>query len=126
MINAAKTFDVHLKMKRDSEWCYPAWERNDLELIKLAEETWREMRGNTVVRPPFGEMGTDDDVYMMNEITKNGGKCIYSLLVSDAHAGAPFQYGELHTDKMNVDDELMIAGVNLTIKMIEKILENKS
>ena len=124
--NAAKSFDVHVRIKRDTEWCYPAWEKNDPELVKIAEDSWKEMYGDTIVKTPFGEMGTDDNVYMMNDITKNGGKCIYAILASDTHSGQPTQYGELHTNKMNVDDELMIGGVNLTIKIVEKILNQLS
>ena len=123
--NAAKSFDVFVKMKKDKVWCYPAWERNDEELIALAEESWKEMHGNMIIKSPFAEMGTDDDVYMMNEIKKYGGKCFYGLLVSCNRTEELGQFGELHTDTMNIDNELMMAGVNLTIKMIEKILENE-
>ncbi len=122
MENAARLYDVDVQIIRDTEWCYPAWEQNDPGLMRLAEETWKEMYGETVSNVPFGEMGTDDDVYMMNEIVKHGGKCLYSIIVSDTNKG---QFGELHTRKMNIDEELMTAGVNLTINMIEKLLQTR-
>lgn len=119
--NASKTYGVRVKIKRNEEWCYPAWEQNDSGMIALAEKIWNEDHGNTSIKHPFGEMGTDDDVYMMNAIRKNGGKCFYAILTGDTHSG---QYGELHTNNFNIDNEIMEAGVHLAIKMIKKILKS--
>ena len=118
--SAAKMHDVNVKISRNLEWCYPAWNDNNLELMKLATESWKELGyGDTVINVPFGEMGTDDDVYIMNEIIKHGGKCLYSIIVSDTNKG---KFGELHTKRMNINNEVMTAGVNLIIRMIEKLL----
>ncbi len=118
--NAAKSFGVRVKIKRDQEWCYPAWEQNNTELIKLAEQVWKKFYGNTVVKHSFGEMGTDDDVYMMNTIVENGGKCFYGIIASDTNGN---RYGELHTNNFNIDERVIEAGIGLTTHMINRILE---
>ena len=102
-------------------WSYPAWAGNDPMLAQLAKTIWHEMGlGDTVIDIPFGEMGTDDDVYLMNKIQSHGGKCLYAILVSDSKQG---QIGELHTPSMDIDDRLLKVGVDLTINLIKTLLK---
>lgn len=117
----ANLFDLDLVIEDNEAWHYPAWARNDPDLVELAKETWLELGlGDRVIDVPFGEMGSDDDVYLMNKITANGGKCFYSILISDNKQG---QIGELHSAKMDIDDELMETGVNLTVTMMKKLCQ---
>ena len=115
--SAAKKYNVKIKIKKDV--CYPAWNDNDEDLIKLAIETWKENgMGDNFVKYPFGELGTDDVVYIMKEVIKNGGKALYIGLVSDNDSG---RMKNIHTNRFDIKDDLLNAGVNLVTKMIEKI-----
>lgn len=121
--SAAKMYDV--KVKIELEWNdmkYPAWNENSPELIQLAIESWKEIgMGNNVIKHPFGELGTDDVIYIMKKVIKNGGKAIYIGLVSDDNSG---RMKNIHTNRFDFKDDLLAIGVNLITRMIEKIINN--
>jgi aminobenzoyl-glutamate utilization protein A len=119
--STAKIYNVKLNLKKIEKACYPAWPGNSPELVNLAIEMWKEMgRDENIINPRFGEMGTDDVIFIMKEIIQNGGKAAYLVLVSDDSKGA---MKNIHTDRFNVRNDFFEVGVNLIVRMIEKILK---
>ena len=82
--SAAKMHNVNVSIVKNNDFTYPAWNKNSPELINLAIETWKEMgMGDNYIKYPFGELGSDDVIFIMKEVVKNGGHAIYMGLVSD-------------------------------------------
>ena len=120
---AASLYDVKVSIEKTNDFTYPAWNENSTKLINLAIDTWKEMgMGDNYIKYPFGELGSDDVIYIMKEVVKNGGHPIYIGLVSDDDSG---RMKNIHTDRFDFKDDLLIKGVDLITRMINKIINEK-
>ncbi len=118
--SSAQLFDVSVSINIINNYSYPAWNSNDPFLMDLIATTWKEMQNDeTIIRHPFGELGSDDCIYIMKNILQYHGKPIYTGLVSDNHGGA---FTEIHTPRFDIDDSILQMGVDLIINCIKKIL----
>jgi len=119
----ADMYNVSLITKKKSRRQYPAWHYNSPDLIELVKKSWEEMGfGENIIEKPIKEGGTDDAIYIMQEIQKNRGSAIYFFLGSANPDGTKTN---VHNPDglFDVMPETPQTGVDLITRVFKHILE---